>query len=321
MATVVMDAGHGGYDAGASNGDRLEKNDNLRMTLAIGRTLQSCGVNVIYTRDTDVFIPLIDRSRISNNANADLFVSIHRNSNVNPAANGFEVHTYTNPSAKSTLLANNIIAAVGTEGIQTNRGVIKSNFSVLRNTTAPAVLVEANFISNEKDNQLFDAYFEALVQHIAEGILTTLGINCDETSGAGGGGSAGGTSVVSVRSIQSTLNEKYGAGLKVDGLYGPNTKRALIRGLQIELNRYGAGLTVDGLWGPRTEAAVRLIRKGNTGNLVWLLQAALYLKGYRTDLDGKFGADTDRIVRDFQHANGLSADGIAGPKTFAKAFQ
>ena len=101
MATIVIDAGHGGYDAGAVNGTRLEKNDNLRMVMTIGERLEQCGINVVYTRTTDEFVSLLERSRISNNNDADLFVSVHRNSATNPNANGVEVLVYTNPSAKS----------------------------------------------------------------------------------------------------------------------------------------------------------------------------------------------------------------------------
>ncbi|MCL2599257.1 MAG: N-acetylmuramoyl-L-alanine amidase [Firmicutes bacterium] len=320
---IVLDAGHGGYDAGAVNGNRQEKDDNLRMTLAIGRTLQSCGVNVLYTRDTDVFIPLMDRSRISNNAGADYFVSIHRNSSTSPQANGFEVHTYTTPTAESMRLAQNILQAAVTAGVQSNRGIKQSNLSVLRNTTAPAVLVEANFISNAMDNQLFDNYFEQMVQNIADGILKTAGVSCDGTGGLpGGGGNPGGgsTNIDTIRNIQKVLNQRYGTGLVVDGIWGPASRRALIRGLQTELNRLGANLVVDGVWGPRTRAAIPLLRRGSTGNLVYLMQCALYVKGYTVALDGIFGADTERAVRQFQQDHRLGADGIAGPATMEKLF-
>ena len=99
--TIVLDAGHGGYDNGAVSGTRREKDDNLRMALAVGNLLRGCGFNVIYTRSTDVFVPLIERANISNRANADLFVSFHRNASTNPAANGVENWVHTNASAKS----------------------------------------------------------------------------------------------------------------------------------------------------------------------------------------------------------------------------
>ena len=55
MATVVLDAGHGGSDFGATYLGRMEKDDNLRLTLAVGRILENAGVNVIYTRTGDVY--------------------------------------------------------------------------------------------------------------------------------------------------------------------------------------------------------------------------------------------------------------------------
>jgi len=106
MPTVVLDAGHGGYDNGAVSGTRREKDDNLRMALAVGNLLRGCGFDVVQTRTTDVFVPLMERSNISNRAGADLFVSIHRNGSTNPSANGVENWVYTNPSQRAVLAAN-----------------------------------------------------------------------------------------------------------------------------------------------------------------------------------------------------------------------
>ena len=130
MATVVIDAGHGGYDNGAVNGNRREKDDNLRMALAVGNLLRGCGVNVVYTRSTDVFIPLLERSQISNNANADLFVSVHRNSSTNTSANGVENWVYSNPSQKAVAAANLVLNRIVSAGVQSNRGLRYGNFSV-----------------------------------------------------------------------------------------------------------------------------------------------------------------------------------------------
>ena len=79
---VVLDAGHGGNDAGAVGRISKEKNINLKVTLAVGRLLeQTCkDVKVVYTRRTDKFVPLHTRADIANHAKADLFVSIHTNS-------------------------------------------------------------------------------------------------------------------------------------------------------------------------------------------------------------------------------------------------
>ena len=80
--TLVIDAGHGGKDAGAPGKYSYEKNINLKVALAFGRYVErNCpDVRVIYTRKTDVFIPLKERAAIANRNKADVFISIHTNS-------------------------------------------------------------------------------------------------------------------------------------------------------------------------------------------------------------------------------------------------
>lgn len=330
MATVVLDAGHGGYDPGAVNGTRFEKNDNLRLALAVGARLRNCGVNVVYTRTTDVFIPLLERSNISNAAKADLFVSFHRNSSTNSTANGVENWVYTNPSQKAVAAANLVLNRIVAQGVQSNRGLHYGVFSVLRHTAAPAMLLEMGFISNAEDNRLFDAKFDVYAAAIASGILSSLGLTCESVPTEPPPVSPpppteptppSGDYTANIRRIQQTLNERYNAGLIVDGIWGPQSYRQLVRGLQIELNRiYNAGLTVDGIFGARTAAAVRPLRQGAKNNLVWILQAALYVNGFPSIPDGIFGPQTEAQVRNFQRANGITVDGIAGPKTFERLF-
>ena len=94
--TLVIDAGHGGKDAGAVGAISYEKNINLRIALALGNLVErNCpDVHVIYTRKTDVFIPLGDRPHIANKAKADLFISVHTNSaGSNHTAHGVETYT------------------------------------------------------------------------------------------------------------------------------------------------------------------------------------------------------------------------------------
>jgi len=107
-------------------------------------------------------------------------------------------------------------------------------------------------------------------------------------------------------------------GVDVDGIYGNQTKTALIKELQTVLNeQYGANLAVDGAFGNQTAEAVRNVSKGDTGDLVAVLQGFLICRGYNAGgLDGDFGAQTDKAVRDFQYDKGLYADGIAGKMTF-----
>lgn len=79
--TLVIDAGHGGHDSGAVGARSKEKNINLKVALAFGRLVEkNCpDVKIVYTRKTDVFIPLQRRADIANNAKADLFISVHTN--------------------------------------------------------------------------------------------------------------------------------------------------------------------------------------------------------------------------------------------------
>lgn len=109
------------------------------------------------------------------------------------------------------------------------------------------------------------------------------------------------------------------AGSAADGIFGPNTKAALVRKLQRELNaQFGRGLAVDGIWGPKTKAACVNVRRGAKGNITRTLQGALICLGYSTGgFDGIFGAATEQAVRSLQRARGLSVDGIAGCNTFA----
>lgn len=94
--TLVIDAGHGGHDAGAVGAFSKEKNINLNIALAFGKLVETnCpDVRVIYTRKTDVFIPLGDRPNVANKAKADLFISVHTNS-VASGHGGLGVETYT----------------------------------------------------------------------------------------------------------------------------------------------------------------------------------------------------------------------------------
>lgn len=125
-----------------------------------------------------------------------------------------------------------------------------------------------------------------------------------------------------IKSIQSTLNSRYKAAIKADGWYGPKTKQALLKGLQTELNKQSdARLVVDGIWGQKTKAACVSVRKNARGNVVWILQAMLYCKGYDPrGVDGIFGDVTAKVVLDFQKDKNIAQDSIAGPNTFEKLF-
>lgn len=94
LDTVVLDAGHGGKDPGSQGKyGTKEKDVVLDITKRVGRLLEkNAGIKVVYTRDEDVFVPIIDRTKMANDANGKLFVSVHANSNPNRKIQGFETY-------------------------------------------------------------------------------------------------------------------------------------------------------------------------------------------------------------------------------------
>ena len=109
MATVMLDAGHGGYDNGASFEGRREKDDTLNLTLAVGNILENRGVNVLYTRTTDIYQSPAQKAQLANESDADYFISIHRNSSTSPNMySGVQTLVYEN-SGIPAVFAENII--------------------------------------------------------------------------------------------------------------------------------------------------------------------------------------------------------------------
>lgn len=178
--TVIIDAGHGGPDYGATYEGRKEKDDNLKLALAVGKILEDNCVNVEYTRTSDVYNTPYEKAVMGNNSGADFFVSLHRNAVPTPnTSSGVETLVYDDNGLKARM-ARNINSELSQLGF-INRGVIeRPNLVVLRRTQMPAVLVEAGFIDNESDNELFDEKFDQIAQAIADGILETIGVQCEQ---------------------------------------------------------------------------------------------------------------------------------------------
>ena len=174
MALVVMDAGHGGSNPGATYNGRQEKDDALALTLAVGRILEQNGVDVYYTRTTDVYESPYQKAMEGNALGADYFVSIHRNSSPYPNQyTGIETLVY-NRYGEAARLARNIneeLVQVGYEDQGVNE---RTNLVVLNRTEMPSVLVEVGFINTDADNQLFDERFDETANAIAQGILETI---------------------------------------------------------------------------------------------------------------------------------------------------
>src|ERR1700682_4178087 len=177
VQTVVLDAGHGGFDKGARNGSGTEKEYALDVARQLRPLLQAKGFKVILTRENDVFLPLELRAHIANQTRDSIFVSIHFNATSNRDATGFEIFFLTPRAAPSTAddaLALSFInrqagSAVDAQSFELSaavyhsmlghipefdRGIKRARFAVLRLTKIPAILVEGGFLSETSDSKL-----------------------------------------------------------------------------------------------------------------------------------------------------------------------
>ncbi len=175
MAKIILDAGHGGYDNGASYEGRLEKDDNLRLALAVGQKLEEQGIPVEYTRVEDIYQSPNEKANIGNRSGADYFVSFHRNSSPVPGQySGVQTLVYADEGIPK-ILADNINEELEQVGFH-NLGIsVRPNLAVLRGTQMPAVLIETGFINNPIDNGLFDQSFDEIASGIAQAILRSQG--------------------------------------------------------------------------------------------------------------------------------------------------
>ncbi len=173
--SIMVDAGHGGErDPGAVYNGRQEKDDTLRLALAVGEILQNHGIDVQYTRTTDVYETPYEKAMEANQAGVDLFLSIHRNSfPTDNEVSGVETLVYDLSGLKYQMAQdiNDQLEAVGFVNLGVKE---RPNLAVLRRTTMPALLVEAGFINSDVDNRLFDDNFQDIAQAIADGVLDTL---------------------------------------------------------------------------------------------------------------------------------------------------
>lgn len=171
---IMLDPGHGGSDSGATYNGRQEKDDALRLAMAVGDLLENAGFDVEYTRTTDVYDTPFEKATIANNAGADLFVSFHRNSSPMPNMyNGVQTLVYNDEGFKAELTRNinKNLVALGFE----DKGVVeRPNLVVLKRTKMPAVLIEAGFINSDTDNAIFDNQLDEMAQAIADAIIDTL---------------------------------------------------------------------------------------------------------------------------------------------------
>ncbi|SHJ29318.1 N-acetylmuramoyl-L-alanine amidase [Clostridium amylolyticum] len=285
MVKICVDAGHGGNDSGAVGSGRLEKDYTLAFALGVGANLQAYnGVEVIYTRTSDVDVSLEERANISNNNNCDYFLAIHINSG---GGTGLETYYYYN-SEKGKSFASAIQNSLVTNGLATSdRGIKSAGFYVLKYTVAIASLVELGFIDNASDMEFLDKHKDSIIKQITLAVVDHLGI-----------GNGGIVTPEPPPVVEVTISE-----------------------LQEEINKQGFGnLVVDNIAGPKTLAAAPTVRQGAKGNITKWIQKKLISLGYSLNYgaDGIFGQETKQAVMQFQKDNNLIADGIVGKNTWRK---
>ncbi len=194
VKTILIDPGHGADDKGASGRISHEKNLNLQISLKLRALLVKKGFKVFMTRQKDAPLTLEQRSSRCISVGADIFISVHCNSTSKRDISGIETFCLTPEGAPSTpdrkpvsakyrgnsfnknnfLLALKIQSKLLMATKAADRGVKHARFEVLRNAPCPAVLVEAGFMSNSREEGLLvnSAYQDKVAKAIADGIVS-----------------------------------------------------------------------------------------------------------------------------------------------------
>lgn len=177
---VFIGVGHGGKDSGAVGNGLKEKDLNLAIALACNEVLQRHGVNTLMSRTKDENDTLNEEIKECNAYKPDLAIDIHNNAG---GGDGVEAYYHYKGGASKTL-ADNVLGEIvkigqNSRGAKTRRNALgKDYYGFIRETSAPAVIVECAFIDNKKDIAIIDTAAEqkAMGIAIAKGILKTLGI-------------------------------------------------------------------------------------------------------------------------------------------------
>ncbi|AJS58742.1 N-acetylmuramoyl-L-alanine amidase family protein [Paenibacillus sp. IHBB 10380] len=179
LKVVVIDPGHGGSDPGTlSITNKHEKDFNLSLSLKVQTLLlKEPNIEVVMTRDSDVYPTRSERVQLANQLNADVFVSIHGNSVLeSPQSNGTETYYYQRSSSKdlANVIHKYLVKAIGFS----DRGVKNGSLQVIRETKMPAVLLEVGFLSNSAEEKLMlsDDVQNKAAQAIVDGIKEYMGV-------------------------------------------------------------------------------------------------------------------------------------------------
>lgn len=186
LFTVCIDAGHGGKDIGSDSKGRIEKDDTLKLALALSEALSKLQIDVVMTREDDTSLYLSQRCKTAADAKADYMISLHRNKG---KGNGAEGWISSQADEETIALASNILSALEEVGISRNRGIKQGSYDdaeedyyITANAEMPACILELGFINDSEDNRLFDTHLTEYAEAIAEAIMTTYTTCKSETS-------------------------------------------------------------------------------------------------------------------------------------------
>lgn len=181
--TICIDPAHGGMDNGMENADgRYEKDDTMNIAVSLKKYLDSCGVNVILTRNGDVFSEVSERCRTANTQGADFVISIHRGSVDAGSGDTYGFEAWINSSEPKTdrAFAAKILSKLEEVGVSEDRGIKVGfpndtglNYSVNEQTQMPSVLLNMGYITSDEDNQLFDENLDEYARAIGNAIIET----------------------------------------------------------------------------------------------------------------------------------------------------
>ncbi|MGX4670879.1 N-acetylmuramoyl-L-alanine amidase [Cerasibacillus sp. JNUCC 74] len=167
---IMLDPGHGGNDPGSIGVDGMEEKIlTLATTHEIAKQLESIGANVLLTRSKDEYVSLEDRVAISKAYLTHVFISVHYNAFADASAQGLNTFYYSNADKE---LAKHVHRNLTSKVNLQDRGVVQKNYYVLRNNTAPAILLELGFITNPDDIRIIQT--NQFKREVAEGITNGL---------------------------------------------------------------------------------------------------------------------------------------------------
>ncbi len=173
---IVIDPGHGGYDPGAVGSAGIKEKDlNLDVALMLYDILQlRTDAKLFLTRSTDKFITLSNRTQLARHKKADVFLSIHHNSDVIGEKHGIETYVHHNASQSTWALADHIQRSLTASLGFVDRGILVGNFQVIRQLTdRNALLLELGYLSNQSEAKLLNKTVtkQKAAQAIYEGII------------------------------------------------------------------------------------------------------------------------------------------------------